>query len=131
MKMTIATNATNATNKNMIDQIKQRKISILNNGISNIEKSNERHMQKYNQEDDIGHMLICAFKAHIKKIEYEEIEQHQLESDIESDLYTFVMKYLNNINIDQFKNMLDPNCPACCSEGCLRIILRWYLTDTK
>jgi hypothetical protein len=92
-------------------------------------------MQKYNQEDDIGHMFICAFKAHIKKIEYEDIEQHQLESDIESDiesdLYTFVMKYLNNININQFKNMLDPNRPACCSEGCLRIILRWYLTDTK
>jgi len=107
--------------------INQRKISILNNGISNIEKSNERHMQKYNQEDDIGRMLICAFKAHIKKIEYEKIEQYQLESDLKSDLYTFVMKYLNNINIDQFKNMLDPNRPACCSESCLRIILRWYL----
>jgi hypothetical protein len=126
------------TDTNMIDQINQinlRKISILNNAISNIEKSNERHLQKYKQENDIGCMFICAFKAHINKIEQHhsdiDSEQHQLDSDSdsESDLYTFVTKYLNNINIDQFKNMLDPNRPACCSEGCLRIILKWYLTE--
>jgi len=123
------------TDTNMIDQINLRKISILNNAISNIEKSNERHLQKYKQVDDIGCMFICAFKAHINKIEQQYIEidsdsdNHQLDSDIESDLYTFVTKYLNNINIDQFKNMLDPNRPVCCSEGCLRIILKWYLTE--
>jgi len=116
------------------NMIKQRKISILNNGISNIEKSNERHLQQYNLEDDIGHMLKCAIKAHIDKIENEDIKQHkldkldnELDNEKESDLYTFVIKYLNDINIDQFRYMLDRNRPLCCSSGCLRIQLRWFL----
>jgi hypothetical protein len=119
--------------------IKQRKISILNNGISNIEKSNVRHLQQYNLEDDIGHMLKCAIVAHIDKIENEDIKQHklyneldnelynELDNEIESDLYTFIIKYLNDINIDQFRYMLDRNRPLCCSSGCLRIQLRWFL----
>ena len=122
--------ATNtATNKNMINLINQRKISILKNAISNIEKSNMRHMQKYNQEDDIGNMFICVLEAHINKIDLGEIEQQQLESDLESDLRTFVMKYLNDINIDQFINMLDTNKPGYCSPACLRILLWWYLIE--
>ena len=127
MKMTKAAN-----------MIKQRKISILNNGISNIEKSNVRHLQhlqQYNLEDDIGHMLKCAIVAHIDKIENEEIKQHkldneldnQLDNELDNDLYTFVIKYLNDINIDQFRYMLDRNRPLCCSSGCLRIQLRWFL----
>jgi hypothetical protein len=126
-------NTFDATNKNMINQINHRKISILKNAISNIEKSNMRHMQKYNQEDDIGNMFICVLEAHINKIELGEIEQQQLENDLEndleSDLRTFVMKYLNDINIDQFRNMLDPNKPGCCSPDCLRILLKWYLIE--
>jgi hypothetical protein len=111
------------------NMIKQRKISILNNGISNIEKSNERHLQQYNLEDDIGHMLKCAIKAHIDKIENEDIKhhEHELDNELDNDLYTFVIKYLNDINIDQFRYMLDRNRSLCCSSGCLRIQLRWFL----
>ena len=132
------TNMTKAANMtNMTNMIKQRKISILNNGISNIEKSNVRHLQQYNLEDDIGHMLKCAIVAHIKNIENEDIKRHEheheheyvheLDNELRTDLYTFVIKYLNDINIDQFRYMLDRNRPLCCSSGCLRIQLRWFL----